>query len=149
MTTIPVVLAALTTLGGTILTGWQAINGPPGSVTTTEDRLLFVGDEEIVGDRQFNSMTGQTTSERYTVPVALSVSLPGTDQLAADALALDAYKLFEVAIREYPGGSDLGLSAAGVQEALPTGEFRLTRRATDDGRHAAVRFFVQAKAQNT
>jgi hypothetical protein len=149
VSTVSAVLAALTTLAGATLSGWQAINGPVGSITSTEDRLIAVGAEEVVGDRQFNSMTGQTTSERYVVPVVLSVSLPGTDQQAADAIVLAAYDLFERAVREFPGGSDLSLSASGVQQALPTGEFRLNRQADENGRHAAVRFTVAVIAQNT
>jgi hypothetical protein len=150
VSSIPAVLAALKTLGDATLAGWQGINGPVGSVTTTAGNLFLVGDEDVVADRQFDSMGIDTTSETYTVPIIVNADVSaGTDQQTADTLALDAYMLFERAIREYPAGPNLGLAASGVLQALPTGEFRLMRSADDQGRHAAVRFFVAIYAQNT
>ena len=147
MSTVPAVKAALVSLLTTALPSTQVIYGPATSVTVTEDRLLTVG--KVTGDRQFNSMTGQTTSERYTVELVASVDLAGTSQQAADELVLADYAAAELAIREYSGGSDLGLAASGVQQVLPTGEFELVEQADADGRHAAVRFSVAVIAQNT
>ncbi len=147
MTTIPAVLAALTALAADTLPGWQIINGPVGSVTTTGSQLVLVGDEIIPGRRDLDSMSLETSSEQYTVPMMVNVDIAGTDQLQADGLALAAYESLERAIREHPAGPTLGLP--GVLQALPLDDFSLRRQADENGRHAAVRFSVFILAQNT
>jgi hypothetical protein len=153
MTTIPAVMAALAALANATLNTdiWQAINGPSTSVTTTKNHLVTIGgeDEGVGGTRELNSMGVDTTEEQYLVPVVISADLAGTDQLLADDAVLDAYEAYEQAIREYPAGPNLGLAASGVLKALPTGDFRLMRRATGETRSAAVRFYVSVYAQNT
>ncbi len=146
-TSIPTVLAALVTLGQATLTGWQVINGPLGSVTTTTGRLLVVGEGDVTGRRDLDGMSLDTTLEAYVLSLVANVDLPGTDQQAADTLALAAYAAMETAVRGYPGGPTLGLP--GVVQALPTGDFALMRKADENGRHAAVRFTVAVLAQNT
>ncbi len=149
MSTIPAVLAALTTLGVATLPSSQVINGPRSTVTTTDDRLLIVGEEVTAGRRDLDSMSIGTTSEQYEVSLAVSADVPGTDQTVADGQALADYAAMELAIREFSGGPNLGLAASGVLRVLPTGDFELKRIASADGRHAAVRFSVAVYAQNT
>jgi hypothetical protein len=149
VSSIPAVLAALTTLGVATLLNSQVINGPRATVTTTDDRLLIVGEEVTSGQRDLDSMAIGTTSEQYTVSLAVSADVPGTDQTAADALELAVFAAMELAIREYPGGPNLGLGAQGVLSVLPTGAFELKRIASADGRHAAVKWSVAVYAQNT
>jgi hypothetical protein len=149
VSSIPAVLAALKTLGEATLAGWQGINGPLGSVTTTTGNLIVVGDDDVVGDRQLDTMGVGTASETYSVPIVVNVDVPAaTDQQVADTLALNAYDSLERAIREHASGPNLGLPAW-VRSALPTGEFRLMRRSDENGRHAAVRFYVNVYAENT
>lgn len=145
--TIPAVLAALVTLGQATLPDWQVINGPLGSVTTTGGRLLMVGEGDVTGRRDLDSMSLGTTSEQYVVSMVANVDLPGTDQTAADSAAMAAYTALEAAVRLFPGGPTLGLSV--VLQALPTGDFSLTRIADENGRHAAVRFTILVYAQTT
>jgi hypothetical protein len=153
MTSIPIVLAALETLGGTVLTApdTQIINGSFSSVTTTTGRVFVIGGDPelpIIGTRVLDSMSGRTTREDYVVPLVTSASLPGTDQTLADLQAISDYQAIELAVREYAGGA-LGLGAQGVMNVLPTGEFSLSRFATENGRSSAVRFSVRVQAQNT
>lgn len=148
MTTLPVVLTALTELAkATLGADWQVINGPVRSITVTKERMLLIGDEPVSGRRDLDSMSLLTTAEQYTVPLVANVDLPGTDQGAADAAALAAYEAIEAAVRTHPDGPNLGLGDS--IQALPTGEFSLQRQADDDGRHAAVRFSIFIFAQTT
>ena len=147
MSTIPAVKAALATVIGAAISGAQVINGPASSVTTLADRVVEIGN--AAGVRELDSLTLGTTSERYMVELTFSASLSGTDQTAATALALADYEAAELAIREYSGGPGLGLSASGVLQVLPTGEFSLQEQADSNVRNAAVRSSVSVYAQNT
>lgn len=142
---IPAVKAALVSVLAGALPDTQVIYGPKEAVTTTGPRILTVG--RVVGSRELDSMSLDTSSESYTVDLVASVSLAGTSQQAADDLALADYAAAEVAVREYPGGPTLGLGD-GIR-VLPTGEFELAELADENGRHAAVRFSVRVYAQTT
>ena len=113
--------------------------------------LVIGGDPEtpIEGERQLDSLSGTTSHEDYVVPLVVSASISGTDQTAADALALADWAAMEVAIREYPGGADLGLAAQGVLSVLPIGPFTMPRYSTSDGRSTAVKWGIRVRAQNT
>lgn len=147
MSAIPAVLSALTAIAGAALPGWQTINGTEASVTTLGPLVVVVGGDEVTGRRDLDSMSLDTTSETFVVPVTVSASLPGADQNAADTQALDAYDVLERAVREHVAGPDLGVG--GVLQAIPTGDFSLRRLSDDNGRHAVVRFSVLVTAQNT
>ncbi len=149
MSTIGAVLDALATLAAATLTDSQIINGPIGSVSVTKPRIVVIGDTPIVGERDLDSMSLSGTREEYDVPVTVSVDLAGADQGVADDEAMADYAALELAIREYTGGPNLGLSASGVRSALPLRQFQLERFSSSDGRSAAVKFFVHVYAQNT
>lgn len=146
MTTIPAVLAELTTIAQAALPTWQVVNGTPASVTTLGPQVVIVGDDLIEGRRDLDSMSLDTTAEAYTVPLIVSVSLAGTDQLTADTAAMDAYAVLERAIRENADGPTLGLPEV---SALPLDDFSLRRKSDENGRHSDVRFSVFVQAQNT
>jgi hypothetical protein len=149
MSTVPAVIAALVALGEATLDidEWQVIDGPLESVTTARPRLLLVGDEDIVSDTQFNNLAASETDDRYTVPLLVSVGLPGADSLAiARTEAMDTYEAIRDAVLNAPG-RNLGLSAQGVLEAVVTGERRVTPYARPEGRACDVRFFVNIWAQ--
>ena len=84
MSAIPAVLSALTEIAGAALPGWQTINGTEASVTTLGPLVVVVGGDEVTGRRDLDSMSLDTTSETFVVPVTVSASLPGADQNAAD-----------------------------------------------------------------
>jgi hypothetical protein len=110
------VVAALVNLGEATLDGdeWQVIDGPANTVTTVRDRVLAVGADEIVSLDDADSYAGASFAERYTVPLIISVSLPGPDALAAARVeALAVHEEFYNAVRDSPG-RNLGLSAEGV-----------------------------------
>jgi hypothetical protein len=149
MSSVPAVLAALTTIGRNALPDSQVINGGLSSETVTLGRALLIGDEEILIQRDFDSMSDVTTSEQYMVPLATIADFPGSDQLLADAAAFADYEAIVQAILDHPSGHTLGLSASGVISALPLGEHRFLRASDRTGVHAMVRFGVQVYAQTT
>ena len=141
MSTIPAVLAALVTLAeATLDDEWQVLNGTRSTVTVTKDRMLAVGDGDIVGtaDPEFPAIRG----EDYTVPLSATVSFPGTDQTLVDSEAIDAYEAVRDAIRAAVPTS----WPAGVMQVLQIGELRMQRRADENGRHTSVRFEVRVIA---
>lgn len=150
MSTVGSVLAALTSLASTTLPGtlppgwtgdaWQVINGPLTSVTVRADLIALIGDGDVVGEPMSVSVPG----ENYLVPVTFSASLPGTDQLAADDLAMDAMAAFRTAVREWPTKPPLGV--VGVLQAFPLEDFRFQRASTEEVRNAAVRFDIRITA---
>src|SRR5215217_2919963 len=139
MSSIPAVLAALAALGEATLPNNQVINGGWTSETVTYGRLLLVGDEEILIERDFDSMSDVTTSEQYVVPLAVAADLAGSDQLLADAAALADYEAMVQAILEHPSGHTLGLEASGVISVLPLGSHSFRRASDKTGVHAMVR----------
>ena len=145
MSSVPAVLAALVTLATATLPNSQVINGGIGTATTTTGRFLLVGDDEILIERQFDSMSNVTFSEEYVVPLTVGADLPGTDQAAADTQALADYETFLQAVADHPQGPTLGLGD-GVS-VLPVGSHRFVRLADENGRHAAVRFGVRVYSQ--
>lgn len=143
MSTIPAALAALVALAeATLDTGeWQVLNGTRSSVTVTKERMLAVGDGDIVGTAEPD--VPALDSEDYTVPLSATASFPGTDQTLADAEAIEAYE----AVRDAVRASDrLGLAGQGVFMVFPAGEIRMQRQADENGRHTSVRFEVRVKA---
>jgi hypothetical protein len=91
-----------------------------------------------------------TTEERYTVELHFSVDVPGAGSLATAVIQVFAdYTAAELAIREYAGGPDLGLSAQGVLRALMMGDWNLDEQADSNGSHAAIDSSVAVIAQNT
>lgn len=152
MSTVPAVLAALTSLARAALPNTQVINGPAGSVARTKDRVLLVGpdsDEEILIDEQFDSMSNETTSEAYVVPMTVVADYSGIDQTISDSAAFADCAAMLQAIGAHPSGPTLGLEASGVISVLPIGERRFQRVANESGRHSVVRFGVQVYAQNS
>lgn len=147
MSSIPDVLDKLVELGSEILPNSQVIYGPPASVTTLDDRVLVVADRPVRAVAELDSMSLDSSSENYVVPMAVSVDVAGTDQRTAVLAAIADYEAMEKAIREHPLGPSLGLGEP--THVLPTGDFELQQRADDNGRHAAVLFSVQVYAQIT
>lgn len=148
MSTVGPVLTALAALGTATLPTFQVVTGSITSVSMLTGNVLALGAEPITGTSDLDSMDLATRVERYTVPIIVSVSLPGPDtEDAAITAAMTAYAALEQAIREYPGGPNLGLGE-GVN-VIPTGGFSLQPTATDAGRQAAVRFSVAVLAQTT
>jgi hypothetical protein len=143
------VVAALVALGEATLDGdeWSVIDGPANTVTTVRDRVLAVGADEIVSLDDADSYAGASFAERYTVPLIISVSLPGPDALAAARVeALAVHEEFYNAVRDSPG-RNLGLSAEGVIDVFPTSERRIQQFANENGRSVAVRFGVDVYSQ--
>lgn len=147
MSSVPGVLAGLTAVGKAALPSSQVINGGWASQTITRERLLLVGDEEILINRQFDSLSDVTMSEEYDVPLTAAADLSGADPLIADAAAFADYETFVQAVLDHPSGHTLGLEASGVISVLPTGEQRFQRLSDENGRHAVVRFVVHVYAQ--
>jgi hypothetical protein len=149
VTTVPVAKARLVTLLTATLPDTQVIYGPGTAVTTTTGRLLTVG-KITNANRDLDSMGISTTEERYTINLTFSVDLAGAGSLATAVTQVFAdYTAAEVALREYPGGPDLGLAAQGVLRALMMGDWDLDEQADSDGAHAAIRASVAVIAQNT
>jgi len=144
--TVAAVKATLQSVLAAAVPDAQVIYGPRSGVTITTDLVMAIG--RVTGTSVLDSMSVATREERYVVEVDVSASLRAVDQRDADDKALTAYAAAESAIRTFPG-SALGLEAAGVMSALPTGEFQLAELADEDGRHAAVRFGVAVYAQTT
>lgn len=147
MSTIPAVIAALVALGQATLDGelWETIDGPIETVTTAAQRLLLVGDAEIISPTDFDSLGSSGMSERYTVPLLISVSLPGPDSLiTARTQAFATHEEIRDAILNSPS---LGLVAQGVLSAFPTSERRVQQYATPEGRSVAIRFGLDVYAQ--
>ena len=147
MSSVPVVLAALAELARATLPQSQVINGGESSVETTTGRLLLIGDDEIVIERQFDSMSTASTSEEYVVPLRAAVDLATRKQTDADAQAFADYEALVQAILDHPSGPSLGLEASGVLSVLPVGSHRFGRTADPDGRQSTVRFTVRVYAQ--
>lgn len=150
MSTIPAVVAALVALGEATLSldEWQVIDGPVGAVTAAMPRVLLVGDEEIVSATDFNNVAASEMDDRYTVPLLVSVTLPGADSLPVcrvDALA--AYEDIRDAVLAPALARNLGLGAQNVLEAVVTGERRVQPYAMPEGRSVTVRFYVSIWAQ--
>ena len=146
--TIGPVLAALATLGTATLPTFQVVSGSDASAALLTGRVLAVADQPVTGTSALDSMDVGTRTEQYVVPLVVAVSLPGADtQSAAITAAMDAYAAMESAIREYPGGPNLGLGE-GVN-AMPVGGFEMRPTATEQGRRPAVRFSVAVFAQTT
>lgn len=148
MSTISAVISALVALGEATLNGdeWQTIDGPANAVTTTKPRVFAIADEEIVSPTDFDSLGGPGMSERYTVPLVISVSLPGADTLAqARTEAFAAHEDLRDALLS--GDRRLGLTAQGVLDVVPTSERRVQQFASDNGRSVAVRWGVDVYAQ--
>jgi hypothetical protein len=143
VSSIPAVLAALVALAESTLNSdeWQVLNGTRNSVTVTKDRMLAVGDGDIVGTAE--PEIPALDSEDYMVPLSATVSFPGTDQTLADAEAIEAYEAVRDAVR---ASNKLGLVAQGVFMVFPAGEIRMQRQADENGRHTSVRFEVRVKA---
>jgi hypothetical protein len=149
VSTVPAVKTALVTLLTTTLTDTQVIYGPSTAVTTTKPRLVTVG-KVTNANREFDSLAIGTTEERYTIDLAFSVDLAGAGSLSTAVTQVFAdYTAAELAIREYAGGPDLGLSAQGVLQALMLGNWDLDEQFDSDGAHATVRASVAVIAQNT
>jgi len=149
VSTVPAVKAALVTLLTTTLPSTQVIYGPLSAVTTTTGRIATVG-KVTNANRDLNTMTIDTTEERYTIDLAFSVDLPGAGNLATAVTQVFAdYTAAEVAIREFTGGPDLGLVASGVLRVLMTGDWESDEQADTEGVHAAVRCSVAVIATNT
>lgn len=149
MSSIPAVIAALVTLAEATLDPevWLVIDGPANSVTTTRDRVLAVGDEEISSPTSPDSYAAASMSERYTVPLVVSVSLSGPDTLpTARVEAIAAYEAVCAAVLDVLD-RDLGLGVQGVVDVVPATERRVQQFATAEGRSVAVRFGVQVYAQ--
>lgn len=145
MSTVPEVLAALATLGAATLPNSQTINGDLASVTTTRGQLFLVADEDFEVERQFDSLAGVTTTERYVVPCSVVADVPGSDQSVADAQAWADYEALEVAVAANP---TLGLHALFSLQATIVGTQTFRRAADSDGRHSLVRFGVEVFAAN-
>ena len=142
MSSVPEVLAALSTLGRTALPNSQVVDGtlPPG----TTGRLLLIGDEDFDVEREPDSAGGTTATERYIVPCAIAADLQTPEQSIADAQAWADFEVIENALEATP---DLGLSPALSLSAMVVNVvFR--RLADADGRHALVRFGVDIYAAN-
>jgi hypothetical protein len=151
VSTVPAVIAALVALGEATLSldDWQVIDGPLGTVTTPRERLLLVGDTEIVSPAEFDSYGGASQAERYTLPLLVSVTLTGFDTLpAARTEAFTAHEEIRDAILASPG-RNLGLTAQSVVDVFPSVERRVQQFATENGRSVAIRFGVDVYAQLT
>jgi hypothetical protein len=150
VSSVPAVLAALASLGVATLPNTQTINGGSGSVVISRERLFLVADEEILIQRDFDSLAGPaTSSEQYFVPLAMAADLSGADQLAADSAAFADYEAMVQAILDHPLGPTIGIVDASVLaiSVQPTGEHRFVRLADENGRHSLVRWGVQVYAQ--
>lgn len=149
MSTIPAVISALVALVESTLDtdAWQITDGPPDVETQRAQRLVAVGDDEIISPTDFDSLGASGMSERYTVPWTVSVNLPGADTLpTARAEALAAHEEIREAILQV---GDLGLAAQGVLSALPTADRRVQQFAVPEGRSAAIRSGLDVIAQLT
>jgi hypothetical protein len=147
MSTIPAVLAALVTLVEATLSTdeWQIVDGPPDAETQRAQRLVTIGEDDIVSPTDFDSMAAQGMAERYTIPMTVSVALPGPESLiVCRTEALAAHEAIREAVLATPS---LGLVAQGVLSAFPTGERRIQQFATPEGRSAAIRFGIDVYAQ--
>ena len=150
MSTIPAVVAALVTLARATLdqTAWQVIDGPPGVVTSTRDRVFLVGDDEITSVTEWNDLAAVTMDDRYSVPLRVSIALPGADTLPTCRVeALAAYEAVRDAVLASPG-RNLGLGGQGVLEVVVAG-CRVSQLAVENGRAVEVRFFAQVYAELT
>jgi hypothetical protein len=153
MSTIPAVIAALKTLAEATLTSpppndWQVIDGPATTETVWKQRMLVIADEEILSPTDFDSLGAFGMEERYTVPLLLSVSLPGPDSLpTCRTEAFAAHELIRDALLGAAADRRLGLTAQGVLNVVPTGERRIQQFATETGRSVAIRFGVDVYAQ--
>lgn len=143
MSSVPEVLAAVATLGTATLPNSQTINGDLASVTTTRGRLFLVADEDFEVERQFDSLGGVTTTERYVVPCSAVSDVPGSDQSVADAQAWADYEAMEVAVAANP---TLGLHAQFSLQAVIVGTQTFRRAASENGRHSLVRFGIEVFA---
>jgi hypothetical protein len=149
MSTIPAVIAALKALVEATLdtSAWQIVDGPPDVDTQKAQRLVAIGDDDIVSPTDFDSMAAQGMAERYAVPMTVSVNLPGPESLIISrAEALAAHEEIREAVLATPS---LGLVAQGVLSAFPTSERRIQQFATPEGRSAAIRFGIDIYAQLT
>ena len=145
MSTVPEVLAALATLGGATLPNSQIIDGTLSSVTQTTGRLFLVGDQEFEIQRDFDSLGGVTTTERYVVPCAVVADVQTPDQSVADAQAWADYEALEIAVAATP---QLGLAGSFSLQAAIVGTQSFRRLADENGRHSLVRFGVDVYCAN-
>lgn len=137
----------LVKLLGAALPDSQVIYGPATSVSIVGDRILTVGN--IEGDDALDSMTGETESERYIVELIISVDLSAShDQQTCTEMAVADFYAAKRALREYPGGFDLGLGPGDIQ-VVPTTRFQLQEQADREGRHCMIKFGASVLAQNT
>ena len=143
MSTVPVVLAALTTLGTATLTNAQVINGPAGSVTTTTGRLLLIGDQDFDIEDEFDSVAEVSTTEHYVVPCGVAADLATPDQSLADAQVHADFATFRAALAADPS---LGLSGSYSLRVAIVGVRTFRRAATSEGRSSLIRFGIDVFA---
>jgi hypothetical protein len=146
MSTVDAAVAALVAVAGVAAPSAQIIDGPIEGVTVTQDGVIVVGDTEIIGTAEFDSMSSTTTTENYVVPMVASVSLQDTSMSAARNAAVVLYETVKAAIVADP---TLGLGLGASFHGFPTGEWSVQQRAEGNGRNAAVRFGVAVMATNT
>jgi hypothetical protein len=137
-------VAALVALFTTAVPTAQVVDGPPDAASLTGQQVVAVGDQEITGTSEFDSMALVTTTENYIVPITVSVSLPGNSMSAARNAAILLYETLKAAILVDPS---LGFGPS--FQASPTGEWSLPQQADENGRHAAFRWGVHVIATNT
>lgn len=131
---IPILAAALPATA--TLPASQVIYGPIESVATAKPRVISIGG--AVGTRDMSDLALTTATERYTIALLVSVSLPGYQQQLADEVALADYEAACDAITA--AGPDLGLGNGA--SICPDGQFELTETSTENGRAAQVLFGV-------
>jgi hypothetical protein len=146
MSSVDDAVTALVSLFSTVAPAAQIIDGPIEGVTIVEQQVVVVGDGEIPGIAEFDSMSTTTTTEDYIIPVVASVSIPGYNMQAAREARTALYETLKSAVLSNPS---LGTGLGGSLQGFPTGEFRFQQLPTENGRNAAVRFGIKVMATNT
>jgi hypothetical protein len=146
MSSVDAAVTALISVFTTAAPNAQIIDGPIEGVTIVTDEVVVVGDGDIEGTAEFDSMSSTTTTEEYVVPVAASVSIPGYNMQTARNAAIVLYETLKAAVITDP---TLGAVLGSTFHGFPTGEWRVQQLPTENGRNVAVRFNIQIMATNT
>lgn len=146
MSSVKIVKARLVDFLQQALPDVQVIYGPASAVSGTTKKILTIGGFDD-GFAELDSMEATTESERYSFDCQAAVSIAGNDQQKATEAVVDIYVATKIALREFPGGHDLGLGES--VQMFPTGNFKLQERADQDGRHAQITFKIAILAQVT
>lgn len=146
MSSVDAAVTALVTVFTAAAPSIQVIDGPPDVASLIGPQVVAVGDQEIFGTSDFDSMAMVTMTEDYVIPVTVSVSLPGTSMSAARNAVIGLYETLKAAVIADPG---LGISSDGSFRAFPVDAWSLPQQADENGRNAAFRFGIRVIATNT